>query len=64
MTIPEIAKKAGVSIATVDRVLHKRGRVSDKTIKKIQEIIDTYGYEPNPFARNLIVNVIIEFSFN
>ena len=56
MTIPEIAKKAGVSIATVDRVLHKRGRVSDKTIKKIQEIIDTYGYEPNPFARNLKLN--------
>lgn len=56
MTIPEIAKKAGVSIATVDRALHKRGRVAADTVERIQKIIDEFGYEPNPFARTLRLN--------
>ena len=34
MTISEIAKKAGVSIGTVDRVLHQRGRVAEKREKR------------------------------
>ncbi len=53
MTIHEIAEKAGVSIGTVDRVIHKRGRVSPETEKKIQKIIDAAGYQPNPIARHL-----------
>lgn len=53
MTVVEIAEKAGVSIGTVDRVLHKRGRVSAKTKEKIQQIIDEEGYQPNPLARHL-----------
>ena len=39
MTITEIAKLAGVSIGTVDRVIHKRGRVSPKTVARVEEII-------------------------
>ncbi len=53
MTINEIAEKAGVSIGTVDRVIHNRGRVAEETVQRIQAIIDEYGYTPNPIARQL-----------
>ena len=53
LTITEIAKLAGVSIGPVDRVLHKRGRVSAKTVARIEEIIKSSGYHPNPIARQL-----------
>lgn len=56
MTIAEIAKLADVSIGTVDRVLHKRGRVAPGTTKKVMAIIKDYGYQPNTFARNLKLN--------
>lgn len=53
MTITEIAKQANVSIATVDRVLHNRGRVADSTKAKIEKIIKESGYQPDPLARHL-----------
>lgn len=51
--IKEIAKMANVSIGTVDRVIHNRSGVSEKTRTRIQEIIKEVGYEPNPLARRL-----------
>lgn len=56
MTITEIAQMAGVSIGTVDRVLHKRGRVAEKTRQSIEAVIEEYGYSPNPIARRLKQN--------
>jgi LacI family transcriptional regulator len=53
MTISEIAKLANVSIGTVDRVLHKRGRVAPQTAEKVMAIVRDYGYRPNPYARTL-----------
>lgn len=53
MTVTEIANLAGVSIATVDRVLHKRGRVAEETQAKIEKIIKESGYQPDPLARHL-----------
>ncbi|NCC14389.1 MAG: LacI family transcriptional regulator, partial [Spirochaetia bacterium] len=53
MTISEIAKLANVSIGTVDRVLHNRGRVAQETVKKVMTIVNDYGYQPNTYARNL-----------
>jgi len=53
MTIKEIARLAGVSIGTVDRVLHARGQVSPETAKKIVAIIDKYQFTPDPIARRL-----------
>lgn len=53
MTINEIAEKAGVSIGTVDRVIHNRGRVAEDTVQRIKAIIEEYGYTPNPIARQL-----------
>jgi Transcriptional regulators len=56
MTVNEIAKLADVSIGTVDRVIHNRGRVSPETREKIQSIINETGYQPNALARHLKLN--------
>jgi LacI family transcriptional regulator len=51
--IKDIALMAGVSIGTVDRVLHDRGEVSEKTRKKILELLKETHYSPNMMARAL-----------
>lgn len=51
--IKNIAEKAGVSIGTVDRVLHNRGEVKKETKEKILKIIEELGYKPNLFAKSL-----------
>ena len=56
MTIKEIAKLANVSLGTVDRVIHKRGKVSEKTKKKILDILERVDYRPNIYARGLVLN--------
>jgi LacI family transcriptional regulator len=61
MTVREIAKLAGVSIGTVDRVLHGRGEVSPETAKKVKAIIDTHHFTPNPIARRLKRNRAYRF---
>ncbi|QIH40203.1 LacI family transcriptional regulator [Flavobacterium sp. Sr18] len=57
-TIKDIAKLAGVSKGTVDRVLHKRGKVSPAALDKINEVLKVIDYEPNLIARNLKNNKI------
>ncbi|WP_028273150.1 LacI family DNA-binding transcriptional regulator [Atopococcus tabaci] len=52
VTIADIAKQAGVAKSTVSRYLNG-GSVSEKTRRKIQQIIEETGYEPNTFARSL-----------
>ena len=52
--IKDIARLAGVSIGTVDRVLHNRGRVSTKSLQKIQKVIKDVNYKPNLIARSLV----------
>jgi LacI family transcriptional regulator len=51
--VKEIARRANVSIATVDRVLHNRTGVSEKTKKKINDIIKELDYQPNILASRL-----------
>ncbi|MFZ4546643.1 MAG: substrate-binding domain-containing protein [Bacteroidales bacterium] len=51
--IKDIAKQANVSIGTVDRVLHKRGEVSETTREQVLKIIDELGYSPNLLAKSL-----------
>ena len=53
MTIYDISEKAGVSIATVSRVLNGSNNVSEKTKKKVLDVINQYEYTPNAFARGL-----------
>lgn len=66
ITIKEIAQISGVSVGTVDRVLHNRGKVKKEKAELVLEICRREGYEPNLLARammmrkkNLRVAVII-----
>lgn len=52
-TIKDIARMAGVSAGTVDRVLHNRGDVSLKSKEKVQKVLDEIHYQPNVFAIGL-----------
>src|SRR5690606_30363805 len=51
--VKEIARRANVSIATVDRVIHNRKGVSETTRQKINEIIKEIGFQPNILASRL-----------
>ncbi|QKJ31097.1 substrate-binding domain-containing protein [Mucilaginibacter mali] len=53
ITIKDIALKAKVSTGTVDRVIHKRGRVSPKVAERVLKILEEMDYEPNFIARAL-----------
>ena len=53
LTIKDIARLTGVSIGTVDRVLHNRGRVSAENVAKIRALVADRGYKPNLFASRL-----------
>jgi LacI family transcriptional regulator len=53
-TIKDVAKKAGVSIATVSLVIHNNERISLKTRKKVQKIIDELDYHPTRSAMGLV----------
>ena len=61
-TIKDIAKLAGVSKGTVDRVLHKRGKVSPASLEKVNEVLKVIDYEPNLIARNLKNNKVYRIS--
>ncbi len=52
-TIKDIADAAGVSIGTVDRILHNRGRFSEKTARKVRQVMEELNYTPNIHARGL-----------
>lgn len=56
MNIREIAKQAGVSVATVSRVLNHPDTVARKTRERIEKIIEEEEYTPNWFARGLNFN--------
>lgn len=66
MNIYDIAKEAGVSIATVSRVLNNKPNISPKTLNKVQSVLRKYNYTPNSIARGLVtksmsmVGVIVE----
>lgn len=53
MNIYDIARLAGVSIATVSRVVNGSDKVSDKTRARVLSIIEQEGYTPNVFAQGL-----------
>lgn len=54
-TIREIAKIAGVSIATVDRALNNRGRIDPNVEQKILNIAKSLNYKPNKIAKSLAI---------
>jgi len=55
-TIYEVSKLAGVSLATVSRVMNNNVRVSDKTRAKVENAMKELGYRPNSIAQSLASN--------
>jgi LacI family transcriptional regulator len=55
-SIKEVALKAGVSVATVSRVINGTGPVAEETRRRIQDAIDKLRYVPHGAARSLITN--------
>jgi LacI family transcriptional regulator len=51
--LKDIAILSGVSIGTIDRVLHNRGEVAEKTRLKVQKILKETNYSPNVMAQVL-----------
>jgi LacI family transcriptional regulator len=52
-TIEDVAKAAGVSIATVSRVLNNTGKVADATRTRVMSAVGALGYSPSAAARSL-----------
>ncbi len=53
MTIKDVAKRAGVGIATVSRALHGSPQVSRETAARVRKVIEELGYRPNTNAQSL-----------
>lgn len=53
-TIHDVAKRARVSVMTVSRVLNNPDKVSDKTIEKVRQVMEEFGYQPSQVARSLV----------
>lgn len=58
MNIYDVSQMAGVSIATVSRVLNGSPKVSEKTKEKVIRVMEEMGYTPNVFARGLGLNTM------
>ncbi|MDD7306261.1 MAG: LacI family DNA-binding transcriptional regulator [Peptoniphilaceae bacterium] len=56
MSIYDVAKKAGVSVATVSRVINGTATVSQETREKVLKVIRELDYVPNGIARSLATN--------
>ena len=54
--IKDIAERAGVSVGTVDRVLHDRPNVSEPARKKVEQALKEMNYQPNMYASALAYN--------
>jgi len=56
VTIYEVAKASGVSLATVSRVINNQGNVTEATKNKVQKTIARLGYKPSGLAQALATN--------
>lgn len=52
-TIQEVARHAGVSTATVSRVLNNNGTVKPELVRRVRTAVQELAYQPNAVARNL-----------
>ncbi len=59
--VREIARRANVSLATVDRVIHNRKGVSKETKDRVNQIILELNYQPNLLAQRLASRKILRF---
>lgn len=63
MTLVDVAREAGVSLATVDRVLNGRPGVREPTVTRVKAAIDKLGYRPDPIASRLAHGGSFRFCF-
>ena len=52
-TISEVARMAGVSVATVSRVINQSGSVTPETTRRVMDAIQELGYRPNVWGQSL-----------
>ena len=50
VTVEMVAKMAGVSRGTVDRVLHHRGEVKSETAERVRQVMRELDFQPNTLA--------------
>jgi LacI family transcriptional regulator len=62
-TVHDIAREAGVSLATVDRVLNGRPRVRESSINLVQAAVEKLGYVRDVSAANLAKSKQYRFAF-
>ncbi len=62
-TLSDVAQAAGVSYATADRVINKRGNVAEKSIAKVQRAVAALGYVRNVAAANLSRSRVYRLAF-
>ncbi|AEA99931.1 LacI family DNA-binding transcriptional regulator [Alteromonas mediterranea] len=55
-TIYQVSEAAGVSLATVSRVMNGNAKVSERTRKKVEDAMASLGYQPNAIAQSLASN--------
>ena len=53
ISMTDISRMAGVSVATVSRVINQNGRYSAETERRVRDIIEKYHYTPNMAAKGL-----------
>ncbi len=53
-TIKDVAKEAGVSVATVSRVINKSPKASQSSVESVTKAMSKLGYRPNAAARALV----------
>lgn len=53
VSLRQIAQIAGVSVATVSRVIHNNGRFSKETEARVREVIERYHYSPDITAQSM-----------
>jgi LacI family transcriptional regulator len=63
VTIEDVAQEAGVSLATVDRVLNSRPGVREQTAARVRAAILKLGYRPDPLAARLARKETFRFCF-
>jgi len=62
-TLNDVARLAGVSYATADRVLNRRGNVAEKSVQKVLNAVEQLGYVRNVAAANLSRNRTCRLAF-
>jgi LacI family transcriptional regulator len=63
LTLSDVAREAGVSLATVDRVINRRPGVSARSVVLVEQTLEKLGYRPDPVAASLARRSVHRFCF-